>query len=75
VSLLHAVGLDDLVAETPRQYVETAAKLATDRERLSRLRTTLREQMQSSPLGDAQSLARDVEAAYRQCWQRWCRCS
>jgi protein O-GlcNAc transferase len=75
VSLLHAVGLDDLVAETPRQYVETAAKLATDRERLSRLRTTLREQMQSSPLGDATSLSRDVEAAFRKCWQRWCRCS
>ena len=75
VSLLHAVGLDDLVAQTPQQYVETAAKLAADHERLSRLRAMLRGQMRSSPLGDATSLARDVEAAYRQCWQRWCRCS
>jgi predicted O-linked N-acetylglucosamine transferase (SPINDLY family) len=75
VSLLHAVGLDDLVAQTPQQYVDIAARLAADRERLTHLRATLRGQMQSSPLGDITSLARDVEAAYRQCWQRWCRCS
>ena len=74
VSLLHAVGLDDLAAETPQQYVEIAARLAGDRDRLSQLRRELRGRMQSSPLGDAASLARDVESAYRQCWERWCRC-
>lgn len=72
VSLLHAVGLEDLVAQTPQEYVEIAAKLAQDRERLSRLRKELRRDMQASPLMDARGLAKEIETAYRQAWQRWC---
>jgi predicted O-linked N-acetylglucosamine transferase (SPINDLY family) len=72
VSLLHAVGLDDLVAQTPEQYVEIAARLANDRDRLSRLRDGLRATLKASPLADGRALARDLESAFRQCWQRWC---
>ncbi len=28
--------------------------------------------MRSSPLCDAKALAHDMEAAYRDMWQRWC---
>ena len=31
------------------------------------------ERLEASPLLDARSLARALEAAYREMWQRWCR--
>ena len=71
-SMLHTLGLDDLVARTTDQYVEIAAGLAGDLDRLSRERATLRERLLGSPLGDTRAYTRAVEATYRQLWQRWC---
>jgi predicted O-linked N-acetylglucosamine transferase (SPINDLY family) len=72
VSLLSNVGLPELIAETPEQYVHIAADLAKDVPRLAELRRTLRGRMQASPLMDAPRFARNVEAAYRQMWRSWC---
>jgi protein O-GlcNAc transferase len=71
VSVLHNVGLPELIAETPEQYVQIAANLAKDLPRLAELRRTLRPRMQASPLMDAPRFARNVEAAYRQMWRNW----
>jgi predicted O-linked N-acetylglucosamine transferase (SPINDLY family) len=71
VSLLTNVGLPELIAQTPEQYVRIAAELADDLPRLTELRRTLRPRMQSSPLMDGPQFARDVEAAYRQMWKNW----
>jgi predicted O-linked N-acetylglucosamine transferase (SPINDLY family) len=73
VSILSNVGLPELVAQTPEQYVRIAAELAQDLPRLSGLRATLRDRMRQCPLMDALRFARHVEAAYRDMWQRWCR--
>ncbi len=72
VSLLSNVGLPELIAQTPEQYVQIAADLAKDLPRLAELRRTLRGRMQASPLMDAPRFARNVEAAYRQMWRSWC---
>jgi len=72
VSLLSNVGLTELAAQTPEQYVRIAANLAADLPRLAELRRTLRARMQASPLMDAARFARDVEAAYRRMWRDWC---
>jgi protein O-GlcNAc transferase len=64
--------LPELVARDAEQYVQIAAGLAADLPRLAELRATLRERMEKSPLMDAPRFARDVEAAYRQMWRRWC---
>ncbi|MGO8749538.1 MAG: tetratricopeptide repeat protein [Thermoguttaceae bacterium] len=72
VSILSNLGLPELVAQDPEQYVRIAAKLAYDLSRLSALRASLRDRMQASPLMDAPRFARNVEAAYRTMWQRWC---
>jgi predicted O-linked N-acetylglucosamine transferase (SPINDLY family) len=72
LSQLTNLGLRDLVAETPDQYVAIASKLARDLDRLGPLRQTLRATMQSSPLMDAQRFTRGIEQAYRTMWQRWC---
>ncbi len=71
-SLLHRVGLDDLIAATPEHYVEIAVGLARDPARLAQLRAELRQRVAASPLADASGFARQVEAAYRQLWQGWC---
>jgi len=72
LSLLSNVGLPDLVANTPEQYVRLAVSLANDLPRLKDLHSTLRQRMQVSPLMDAPRFAGNIEAAYRQMWRTWC---
>lgn len=64
-SLLHAVGLDDLVAQSEAEYVGKAVELARDAARRATLRETLRERLRASELGDGAGLARAMEAVYR----------
>jgi predicted O-linked N-acetylglucosamine transferase (SPINDLY family) len=72
LSLLSNLGLPELAARSDTDYVTIAESLAGDYPRLAELRATLRARMQSSPLMDAARFARDVEAAYREMWRRWC---
>jgi protein O-GlcNAc transferase len=72
LSILSNVGLPELVAHDTDQYVRIATELAADPPRLAELRATLRKRMQQSPLMDAPRFARNVEAAYRGMWRRWC---
>ncbi len=64
------LGLPELIAETPAEFVRITTELAHDLARLSELRATLRSRMQASPLMDAPRFARHIEAAYREMWQR-----
>ncbi len=72
VSLLRNMGLEELIAASPENYVALAVELANDLPRLSRLHSTLRKRMEQSPLTDAPSFAREVEAVYRRVWREWC---
>ncbi|MGA2441585.1 MAG: hypothetical protein ABSH08_11540, partial [Tepidisphaeraceae bacterium] len=72
LSQLTNLGLTELIARTPEQYVRIAAELAGDLGRLTELRGTLRARMEESALMDAPRFARNVEAAYRQMWRNWC---
>jgi predicted O-linked N-acetylglucosamine transferase (SPINDLY family) len=71
-SLLQTLGLPEMVAESPDEYVDRAIMLASNLDRLVTLRTSLRELMRASSLCDAQGFARRIEAAYRQMWRDWC---
>jgi predicted O-linked N-acetylglucosamine transferase (SPINDLY family) len=70
--VLRAVGLPELVAQTPEQYIAIASKLAGNLDRLSQLRSGLRGQMRSSPLCDGPTFTRSLEEVYRSLWRRWC---
>jgi len=72
LSLLHTIGLPEWVAQSEEDYIRIAAEWAADLPRLAELRGTLRSRMQASPLMDAPRFARNLEAAYRTMWQRWC---
>jgi len=73
VSILSNVGLDELIAGTPQEYVRIAADLAADLPRLAQFRATLRQRMQDSALMDETRYAHGIEAAYRTMWCDWCR--
>jgi len=72
LSILSTIGLAELVAWSPADYVRVAATLAGDLPRLAVLRAGLRERMRQSPLTNAPRFARHVEAVFRSMWQRWC---
>ncbi len=72
VSLNTAVGLPELIADSPERYIEIALDLAHDTRRLSSLRASLRDRMKESALTDAPALARAVEHTYRRIWTQWC---
>ena len=72
VSILTNVGLPELIAQTQEEYIQIAVKLASDLPRLSQFHSTLRRRIQASSLMDAPRFARNVEAAYRQIWRKWC---
>ncbi|CAK0744395.1 protein O-GlcNAc transferase [Gammaproteobacteria bacterium] len=73
VSVLSNVGLPELVANTPEEYVSIAVRLATDRDFLLEMRRRLqREHILKSALFDAKRFTGQLEVAYRQMWQDWC---
>jgi len=70
-SQLSNLGLTELAAHAPQDFVRIASELANDLPRLSELRSTLRQRMATSPLMDAPRFARNIEAAYRRIWKDW----
>jgi predicted O-linked N-acetylglucosamine transferase (SPINDLY family) len=72
VSLLTHVGLPDLIAQTPDDYVTIARQLANSRDQLAHLRAHLREAMMSSPLCDYAGYTRELEMFYRTAWREYC---
>ncbi len=71
-SLLRTVRLPELVADTQEQFVQAAAALIDDPQKLTRLRFELRGRMRDSALMDAVRYTRDLESLYRQAWRIWC---
>jgi len=72
-SILSNVGMPELVAKSPEEYVRMAADLARDASQLNTVRLGLREQMKRSPLMDEPRFASSMESAYREMWQTWSR--
>ncbi len=72
LTLLTHAGLPDLVADNPEDYVSIAADLIRDTNRLAKIRSGLRSQLEASSLMDAPQFARGIESAYREAWRTWC---
>jgi len=71
LSLLNTLGLGELVASTPEQYVEIALALAQDLPRLEILRAGLRSRFEQSPLRDEKRFAANFEQLLRSAWQQY----
>jgi protein O-GlcNAc transferase len=72
LSLLHPLGLHELVANSAEDYLALAQSLADDVPRLARLRAELRTRLRNSPLSDGPRRARQLERMYRAVWRRLC---
>lgn len=62
-SMLHTLGLDDLIATNDEEYVAAAVRIANEHGRLGELRRSLRELMLSTPLGNGALYAHQFEEA------------
>lgn len=58
-SVLSNAGLADLCAHSVEDYISIALRLAGDPDRIQELRTSLRDQIRASPLGQTEQFARD----------------
>jgi len=70
-SILCAIGLPELVAETLTDYESLALALATDGPRLAALREKLEANRNTAPLFDTARFTRNLEAAYEKMGQGW----
>ncbi len=70
LSILSALGLSELAAATPGQYVDIAVALANDLNRLEQLRLGLRDRFERSPLRDEKRFADDFEELLRTAWRQ-----
>jgi len=71
-SLLHAIGLPELVTDSLPEYEARALELAREPARLAELRQRLAGNRLRAPLFDMIRYTRDLEAAYTRMWDRWC---
>ena len=72
VSLLSNIGLTNLIARTPDEFVNIVASLATDIVALADLREKLRDRLLASPLMNAKAFATDLEDAFADMWRTYC---
>jgi predicted O-linked N-acetylglucosamine transferase (SPINDLY family) len=71
-SILKTLGMDELIAQTPEQYVELNVRLAIDADWRNSLHDRLRDMLRRSPLTDVSGFTENLEAAYRGMWRDWC---
>jgi predicted O-linked N-acetylglucosamine transferase (SPINDLY family) len=67
------LGLTDLAASTPEEYIAVAERLAKSPTRLAQLRAELRGRLARSALMDFPRLANALENVYRSGWKHFCR--
>jgi protein O-GlcNAc transferase len=70
LSLLGSVGLRELAASSPEEYVEISVALARDLARLEALRASLRSRLEQSSLRDEKRFAANFEALLRTAWRQ-----
>jgi predicted O-linked N-acetylglucosamine transferase (SPINDLY family) len=70
-SLLNAICLPELITATQEGYESLAVELATDSERLKKIKQKLDENRLTTPLFDTPSFTRHLEHAYRQMDERY----
>jgi len=71
-SILNTLGLPDLCADSPDDYIAVNVRLASDESWRQSLRSTLRQRMLASPLMYAPAFVAALEAGYRMMWRAWC---
>ena len=72
LSLLSHIGLQQLAAGSPEEFVNKAVALANEEELRTELRSTMRQRLSNSPILNAEHFARKFEAAMSAIWNVYC---
>jgi predicted O-linked N-acetylglucosamine transferase (SPINDLY family) len=70
-SLLSAIGLPELIAQTPQEYERLALELAQNPARLAALKQRLDANKARAPLFDSENFTKNLEAGYRLAYGRF----
>ncbi|EEF23880.1 hypothetical protein RCOM_1858570, partial [Ricinus communis] len=70
-SLLHAVGLPELITHSLEDYAAWAVRLAHSPAELARFKRQLLAARDTAPLFDAAQFTRDIESLYDEMWESW----
>jgi predicted O-linked N-acetylglucosamine transferase (SPINDLY family) len=70
-SLLHAIGLPELVTESAEAYERLALDLATRPARLAAIRARIAANRLTTPLFDSLRFTRDIERAFERAYDRY----
>jgi protein O-GlcNAc transferase len=69
-SLLNAVGLDDLITQSPEDYEALICKLIEDKDKLDFIKKRLKNNIKSHPLFDSEKYAKNFETAMKLVFKR-----
>lgn len=70
-SLLHAIGLPDLVFDSLREYERYAVELSKNMCKLKKIRQRLANNIDKKPLFVTQLVVKQIETAYRLMWEKF----
>lgn len=70
-SLLHALGIDDLITSNLDDYQQKALQLSADADLLASIKQRLLQSSDSAPLFDTGRFTQDLEHCYQTVWQRY----
>jgi len=70
-SLLTYTGLQDLITESPRQYIDLAVQLAKDPKHVAELRQQLRIHLPNTPVFDSKTFTKGLEMRYIEVFRKW----
>jgi predicted O-linked N-acetylglucosamine transferase (SPINDLY family) len=68
-SLLRALGLTELLADSAEQYAAIAQQVAANVKQLTRWRQSLPDALRASPMMNERGYTRDLERLYREAWR------
>jgi protein O-GlcNAc transferase len=69
-SVLHAIGLPELIAHTLEEYEQLALRLVTEPELLADIKARIIANKTTHPLFDTEGFSRNLEAAYIAMWRQ-----
>ncbi len=69
---LSNIGVPELAVTSEAAYINLAIKLAQDPIKLEQLRGQIKDSFAKSPISDAETFTRNLEAAYRKMWMTYC---
>jgi protein O-GlcNAc transferase len=70
-SLVSAVGLPELITQSPQDYEALALRLATHPAALAEIKSKLERNRRSFPLFDTNRFRQHIETAYSTMWETW----